>query len=73
MSTVKAKKPYKVKGVKLTWDKVAGAESYVIYRKVSDGSWKSIETVSSSKTSTLETRGKKERIKSKLSRRNNKN
>lgn len=44
-----------VKGVKLTWDKVAGAESYVIYRKVSDGSWKSIKTVSSSETSYTDT------------------
>lgn len=44
-----------VKGVKITWDKVAGASEYKIYRKVSDGSWKTIKTVSSSKTSYTDT------------------
>ena len=44
-----------VKGVKITWDKVSGAESYKIYRKVSDGSWKTIKTVSSSTTSYTDT------------------
>ncbi|MBE6800562.1 MAG: hypothetical protein E7529_05100 [Ruminococcaceae bacterium] len=44
-----------VKGVKITWGKVSGAESYKIYRKVSDGSWKTIKTVSSSTTSYTDT------------------
>lgn len=44
-----------VKGVKIAWDKVSGAEEYIIYRKVSDGSWKAIDTVSSSKTSYTDT------------------
>lgn len=51
-----------VKGVKISWDKVAGAESYKIYRKIGSGSWKTIDTVSSSKTSytdTTATSGKK--------------
>lgn len=38
-------------GVKISWDSVAGAESYKIYRKVKGGSWKIIKTVSSSTTS----------------------
>lgn len=44
-----------VKGVKITWEKVAGAESYKIYRKISDGSWKEYKTVSSSKASYTDT------------------
>ena len=44
-----------VKGVKIAWDKVSGASSYKIYRKVSDGSWKAIKTVSSSTTSYTDT------------------
>ena len=44
-----------VKGVKISWDKVAGAKEYKIYRKVKGGSWKSITTVSSSKTSYTDT------------------
>lgn len=43
-----------VKGVKITWDEVAGAESYRIYRKTGTGSWKKIKTVSSSETSYLD-------------------
>ncbi len=35
-------------GVKVSWNKVSGAESYRIYRKNSDGSWEKIKTVSSS-------------------------
>ena len=38
-------------GVKLSWDKVTGAENYKIYRKIKGGSWKTIKTVSSSTTS----------------------
>ncbi len=44
-----------VKGVKITWEKVAGAESYKIYRKISDGSWKEYKTISASKTSYTDT------------------
>lgn len=44
-----------VKGVKITWKKVEGAESYKIYRKVSSGSWKTLTTVSSSKNSYTDT------------------
>ena len=42
-----------VKGVKITWEKVAGAESYKIYRKISDDSWKEYKTISASKTSLI--------------------
>ena len=38
-------------GVKISWDKVSGAEGYKIMRKVKGGSWKTIKTVSSSTTS----------------------
>ncbi len=32
-------------GVKITWSKVSGAESYVVYRKSGSGSYKAIKTV----------------------------
>lgn len=38
-----------VTGVKIKWDKVADAESYKLYRKIGDGSWKEFKTVASSK------------------------
>ncbi len=44
-----------VKGVKISWDKVAGAKEYKIYRKVKGGSWKTVTTVSSKKTSYTDT------------------
>lgn len=44
-----------VKGIKITWDKVAGAETYRIYRKVHGGSWSKIKTTSSSSTSYTDT------------------
>lgn len=33
------------KGVQITWSKVSGAESYVVYRKSGSGSYKAIKTV----------------------------
>ena len=49
-----------VKGIKITWDKVAGAETYRIYRKVKGGSWSKIKTTSStSYTDTDAPSGKK--------------
>lgn len=45
-----------VKGVKLSWDKVAGATGYIIHRKVKGGSWSSIKTVSASATSYTDTK-----------------
>ena len=44
-----------VKGVSVTWEKVTGATGYTIYRKVKGGSWKTVTTVSSSKTSYTDT------------------
>ncbi len=32
-------------GVKITWSKVTGADSYTVYRKTGDGSYKAIKTV----------------------------
>lgn len=40
-----------VKGIKISWDKVAGAKEYKIYRKNKGGSWKALTTVSSESTS----------------------
>lgn len=49
-----------VKGIKITWDKVAGAETYRIYRKVHGGSWSRIKSTSStSYTDTKAPSGKK--------------
>ena len=36
--------------LKLTWNKVTGAEGYYIYRKVSGGSWSRIKTITSGST-----------------------
>ena len=44
-----------VKGVKISWDKVAGATGYKIYRKVKGGSWKTVTTTSSKTTSYTDT------------------
>ena len=44
-----------VKGVKLSWGKVAGATGYIIHRKVKGGSWSSYKTVSASATSYTDT------------------
>lgn len=44
-----------VKGVKISWGKVAGAKEYKIYRKYSGGSWKAIKTVTSKTTSYTDT------------------
>ncbi len=44
-----------VKGVKVSWDKVAGATGYKIYRKVKGGSWKVIKTASAGATSYTDT------------------
>ncbi len=42
LSSVKSTKS----GVKFTWEKVAGAEAYVVYRKTgSSGEWKAIKTI----------------------------
>ncbi len=38
-------------GVKLTWSKVAGAENYIIYRRLKNGSWVTVDTVSSATAS----------------------
>ena len=49
-----------VKGVKVTWSKVGGAELYRVYRKVSGGSWERIKSTSSaSYTDTSAPSGKK--------------
>lgn len=37
----------KTKGIKITWNKVSGASSYQIYRKVGNGSWKKVKTTTS--------------------------
>lgn len=44
-----------VKGVEIKWSKVADAESYKIYRRISDGDWKLYKTVSASKSSYTDT------------------
>ena len=44
-----------VKGVKISWEKVTGAKEYKISRKVKGGSWKTVTTVSSKKTSYTDT------------------
>ncbi len=44
-----------VKGVKVAWDKIAGATGYIVYRKVKGGSWQSIKTVTPSTTSFTDT------------------
>lgn len=49
-------------GVSISWDKVAGAKEYKIYRKVKGGSWKVIKTTSAKTTSYIDkdaTSGKK--------------
>ncbi len=38
-------------GVKISWSKVAGAQNYIVYRRLQNGSWEAIKTVSSSVTS----------------------
>ena len=43
-------------GVKITWSKVNGAESYVVYRKTASGSYKAIKTVTG--TSYTDTKAK---------------
>ena len=49
-----------VKGVKVSWGKVSGAELYRVYRKVSGGSWERIKsTTSTSYTDTSAPSGKK--------------
>ncbi|MCD8383082.1 MAG: hypothetical protein LUC30_09290, partial [Clostridiales bacterium] len=42
-------------GVTVTWNKVTGATSYRVYRKVSGGSWKTLTTVSGSTLSYMDT------------------
>ncbi len=38
-------------GVKVSWNKVSGAEEYVVYRKLNNGSWGVLSVLSNSKTS----------------------
>ena len=40
-----------VDGVKISWSKVKGAENYIIYRRLENGTWVTVATVSGSKTS----------------------
>ena len=37
-------------GVKITWSKVAGAENYVVYRRLDNGTWETLATVDSATT-----------------------
>ena len=36
-----------ISGVKINWSKVSGAENYLVYRRLSNGTWENIATVSS--------------------------
>lgn len=38
-------------GVKVTWSKVTGAENYIIYRRLDNGTWETLTTVNASTTS----------------------
>lgn len=38
-------------GVKVSWSKVTGAKNYIIYRRLENGTWVTVATVSGSKTS----------------------
>ena len=42
-------------GVKISWSKVEGAEEYIVYRRLSTGSWETLKTVSASTTSYKDT------------------
>lgn len=42
---------YSYNKIKVTWNAVSSAEGYRVYRKTSGGSWKSLKTLSGSKTS----------------------
>ena len=37
-------------GVKVTWSKVSGAENYIIYRRLDNGTWETLATVNSATT-----------------------
>lgn len=49
VATVKLKAT--VDGVKVSWSKVAGAENYIIYRRLENGTWVTVATVAGNKTS----------------------
>ena len=52
LSVVKNIKPViTTNGVKLTWSEVTGAENYIIYRRLKNGSWETIATVDGSTVS----------------------
>ena len=40
-----------VDGVNVSWSKVAGAENYLVYRRIENGTWETIATVEGTKTS----------------------
>lgn len=48
------------KGIKITWDKIAGAEKYRVYRKINGSNWKAVkDVITTSFTDTNTTYGKK--------------
>ncbi len=50
----------KSNGVNLKWNKIAGADSYMVYRKLNDGSWQYVgKTASGSKVSMIDKKAKK--------------
>lgn len=50
-------------GVKFTWKKVTGADSYIVYRKTATGNWKKIKTIEGgSKVSYIDKTAKKGKI-----------
>lgn len=48
--TLKSAQSISYSSIKLTWSKVAEADGYYVYRKLSEGSWKRIATVTSGST-----------------------
>ncbi len=57
-STILGKISNNVKGVKITWSAVNGADKYVIYRKTGSSNWKLIGTVNSKSLNYLDTSAK---------------
>ncbi len=57
--TVKLKKVTNdLKGVKITWSAVSGADNYIVYRKSGSSGYKTVKTVSGSSTSYVDTTAK---------------